>query len=213
MILQESKSQLPITITNNATQAASSRDSPVIPKRTRPGRPIEPHLNIDIVLIHLEQILQNCITLARIEPNDPNCHRAIHEKALPAGHRMNADEWVATLDVLGPSVRVTAVEVGVRRAVDGVAAVDDLAEDRGEFVVGGVARGPEGVAADGGDCVVVQVGYAGWLALVGAWIAVSLVLVLISGLTTTLTDQCATPAYQSVCGNSPPSPIAQDPAR
>jgi hypothetical protein len=81
---------------------------------------------------------------------------------------VDADERVAALDVLGPGVRVVAVEVGVRRAVDCIPAVDDLAELGGQLLVGGVARGPEGVAADGWDCVVVQVGYAGWLAFVGS---------------------------------------------
>jgi len=81
---------------------------------------------------------------------------------------VDAHERVAALDVLGPGVRVVAVEVRVRGAVDCVPAVDDPAEFRGEFLVGGVARGPEGVAADGWDCVIVQVGDAGWLALVGS---------------------------------------------
>jgi hypothetical protein len=81
---------------------------------------------------------------------------------------VHAHERVATLDVLGAGVGVVAVEVGVRGAVDGVAAVDDLAEFGREFLVGGVAGGPEGVAADGGDGVVVEVGYAGWLVFVDA---------------------------------------------
>jgi hypothetical protein len=151
--------------------------SPIIPKRTRPRRPVEPHLDINITLIHLEQILQNRIALASIQPNDPHRHRAVHEETLPACHRMYSDERMASLDVLGPCVWVVAVEVGVRGAVDGVFAVNDLAEVRGQLLVGGVARGPEGVAADGGDCVVVQVGYAGWLALVGAgcWCQLGLV--------------------------------------
>jgi len=85
---------------------------------------------------------------------------------------VHAHERVATLDILEACVSVVAVEVGVRGAVDGVATVDD-AEGWGELLVGGVAGCPEGVAADGRDGVVVQVGYAGWLALVdsveGCW--------------------------------------------
>jgi hypothetical protein len=157
VILHEEKSASSPAINHHD----SKQNSPVIPKRTRPSRPIEPHLNINIRLIHFEQVLQNRIALARIQPNDPHRHRAVHEQALPARHRMYADERVAALDILGPGVRVVAVEVGVRGAVDSVAAVDDLAESWGEFLVGGVARGPEGVPADGGDCVVVQVCYAG----------------------------------------------------
>ena len=146
----------------------TSKNSPVIPQRTRPRRPPKPHLNINIALINLIQILQNHIALRLVQPNDPLRHRAVHEKALPAGDRVHADERVAALDVLGACVGVVAVEVGVRGAVDSVAAVDDLAEFGREFLVGGVAGGPEGVAADGWDGVVVEVGYAGWLAFVDA---------------------------------------------
>lgn len=54
----------------------------------------------------------------------------------------------------------------MRGAVDSVLPIDELAEIGRQFLVSGVAGGPEGVTADGGDGVVVQVGYAGWLALV-----------------------------------------------
>jgi hypothetical protein len=155
-----------VSFWSSTTGQQPHQDSPVIPQRTRPRCPVEPHLDIDITLIHFEQILQNRIALSRIEPDNPHCHRAVHEEALPAGDGVGTDERVAALDVLGPGVRVVAVEVGVCRAVDCIPAVDDLAEFRGEFLVGRVARGPEGVAADGWDCVVVQVGYAGWLAFV-----------------------------------------------
>jgi hypothetical protein len=75
---------------------------------------------------------------------------------------------MAALDVLGPSMRVVAVEVGVRRAVNGVFPIDKFAEIGRQFLVSAVARGPERVAADGGHGVVVQVGYACWLAFVDA---------------------------------------------
>jgi hypothetical protein len=144
------------------------KNLPVIPQRTRPRRPPKPHLNINITLINLIQILQNHIALRLVKPHDPLGHRAVDEQALPAGDGVHADQRVAALDVLGACVGVVAVEVGVRGAVDGVAAVDDLAELGREFLVGGVAGGPEGVAADGWDGVVVQVGYACWLVFMDA---------------------------------------------
>jgi hypothetical protein len=198
-------------ITNNNEQTVQQH-SPIIPQRTRPRRPIEPHLNIDVALVHLEQILQNRIALARIQPDDPHRHGTVHEKTFPARHRVDADKRMAALDVLGPCVGVLAVEVGVCGTVDGVAAVDDLAEFRRQLLVGGVARGPERVAADFGDGVVVQVGYAGWLALVGSEIDVSL------GsnmrlLTAKLTDRCASLACRWVCGNWLQTPIWRDQAR
>ena len=75
---------------------------------------------------------------------------------------------MAALDVLGSSIGIIAVEVSVRRAEDGVAAVDDLAEFGRELLVSGVAGCPERVAADFGDGVVVEVSDACWLALVYA---------------------------------------------
>ena len=116
-----------------------AKHSPVIPKRTRPRSPPKPHLNINIALINLIQILQNHIALRLVQPDNALRHRAVDEQALPASDRVHAHERVAALDVLGAGVGVVAVEIGVRGAVDRVAAVDDFAELGGEFLVGGVA--------------------------------------------------------------------------
>ena len=132
-----------------------AKNSPVIPQRTRTRSPSKANLNINIALVHLVQVLQNRIALALIKPDNTLRHRAVHEQTLPACDGVHADQRVAALDVLGACVGVVAVEVGVCGAVDGVAAVDDLAEFGREFLVGGVAGGPERVAADAGDGVVV----------------------------------------------------------
>lgn len=145
-----------------------AKDSPVIPQCTRTRSPSKANLDINIALVHLVQILQNRIALALVKPDDTLRHRAVHEQTLPAGDGVHADERVSALDVLGACVGVVAVEVRVRGAVDGVAAVDDLAELGRELLVGGVARSPERVAADGGDGVVVQVRDACWLVFVDA---------------------------------------------
>ena len=145
-----------------------AKNSPVIPQRTRPRSPPKANLNINIALVHLVQVLQNRIALALIKPDNTLRHRAVHEQTLPACDGVHADQRVAALDVLGACVGVVAVEVGVCGAVDGVAAVDDLAELGRKLLVGGVAGGPERVAADGGDGVVVEVGDACWLVFVNA---------------------------------------------
>ena len=167
-----------------------AKDSPVVPQRTRTGSPVEANLNIDIALVHLVQVLQNCIALTLVKTDNALRHRAIHEQTLPAGDRVHADERVAALDVLGACIGVVAVEVGVCGAVDCVAAVDDLAELGRELLVGGVAGGPERVAADAGDGVVVKVGDACWLVFVDA----EGLSVCCSAVTsfTRHTDQCAT---------------------
>lgn len=189
----------------------SGKDSPVIPQRTRPRRPPKSHLNINITLINLIQILQNHIALSLIKTDDALRHRAVDEQALPARDRVHTDERVAALNVLGPCVGVVAVEVGVCRAVDGVAAVDDLAEFGREFLVGGVAGGPERVAADAGDGVVVEVGYACWLVFVDAG-GLSVCWIVVARLRK-LTDQCANLACRQACGNSLRNHSSSDPAK
>jgi hypothetical protein len=115
---------------------AAEKNSPIIPQRTRPRSPPKPDLNIHIPLIHFKQILQNRIALPIIQADNPLRHRAVDEQALPAGDRVHAHKRVAALDVLGPGVRIVAVEVGVRGAEDGVFAVDDFAEIGRQFLVG-----------------------------------------------------------------------------
>jgi len=66
-------------------------------------------------------------------------------------------DGVDALDVLGSRVGVVAVEVFVGADIDCFAAVDDLAEFGGEFGISCVSGGPEGVAAESGDRIIVQV--------------------------------------------------------
>lgn len=73
---------------------------------------------------------------------------------------------MSPLHVLWARRRVVAVEIRVSGAVDGVFPVDQAAEAGREFLICGVARGLERVAADGQDGVVVEVRYAGGLVLV-----------------------------------------------
>ncbi|KAL1987550.1 hypothetical protein VTN96DRAFT_3477 [Rasamsonia emersonii] len=138
----------------------------ILCQRTRPRRPPEPHLDIDVLLVHVEQIAQDQVTLGLVQPDNAHRHGAVHPEGLPAGDRMDTHERVFALDVLRPSMGIVPVEIGVRRPVDGGAAVDDLAEFRRQLLVRRVPAGPDGVAADRWHRVVVQVRDAGWLALV-----------------------------------------------
>lgn len=165
------------------------RDVPVVPQRRRPRRPFEPALDVDVLLIHLEQIPQDHVTLWLVQSNDPvlqseryegqqmsqtnsythgyaHRHRAIDIQRLPARRWVRSNQWVLALDVLRSRIRIITVEVSMRGTVDSVLAVNDAAKGGRELLVGAVAGGPKCVAADGGDGVVVQVCYAGWLALV-----------------------------------------------
>lgn len=142
------------------------KNPPIIPQRARPRRPIEAHLDIDAALKHIIQIIQHHVALRLVQPDNPHRHLPVHKQRLPPRARMHPHQWVLALDVLRARRRVLAVQVGVCRAVDGRLAVDELAEGRGELLVRAVAGRPEGVAADGGDRVIVQVRVARRLALV-----------------------------------------------
>lgn len=90
-----------------------SKDSPVIPQRTRPSSPVEANLNVNIALIHLVQVLQNRIALAVVKANDTFRHSTVDVETLPAGDGVHADKRVAALDVLGAGIGVITVEVRV----------------------------------------------------------------------------------------------------
>lgn len=133
---------------------------------TRPRRPAEPNLNVDVLLIHVVQIAQDQITLRLVEPDNPIRHGAVDPQRLPTRRGMDSDQRVRALNVLGSGGRVLAVQVRMCGPVDGVLTVDDCAEVRRQFLVRGVARCPERVATDGWDSVVMQVCDPRWLALV-----------------------------------------------
>lgn len=57
---------------------------PVVPQRTRVRCPFETALDINVALIHMEQVIQNGITLARIKADDAQGHGSVDEKRLPA---------------------------------------------------------------------------------------------------------------------------------
>lgn len=133
----------------------------VVPQGTGARSPLEPDLDVHVLLVHVVQVVQDQVALGLVETHDLLRHGAVDPEGFPAGGRVHAHDGVDALDVLGAGVGVIAVEVLVRADVDGLAAVDDLAELGAQFGVGGVPAGPEGVAAEGWDGVVVQVGDPG----------------------------------------------------
>ena len=66
-------------------------DSPVIPERARSGRPAEPHLYVDVALIHVVEVVEDGVALAAVEAHDAVGHGAVDPEGLPAGGRVNAD--------------------------------------------------------------------------------------------------------------------------
>lgn len=142
-----------------------NRDA-IIPQRARARSPVPPQLNIDILLIHIEQVSQNQVALRLVQTNNPICHGTIDEEGLPACGRMNPHKRMFTLNVLRSGVGILAVKIGVSTGVDCGLAVDHLAELWREFLVGAVPRRPESVTPDLGNSIVVQMRDSRRLALV-----------------------------------------------
>lgn len=139
---------------------------PVVPNGARVRRPFETHLDINILLIDIEQVIQDHITLGLVQANDTTRHRPVDEQGLPARGRVYPHQRVDSLNVLGSFFRMLSVQVWMSRDVDRLLPVDDLAEVRGQLLIGGVPTGPEGVTAHGRRGVDVQVRVARRLELV-----------------------------------------------
>ena len=52
----------------------------IIPQCARLRRPLEPHLDVNIILIHIIQIVQNHIAFGFVESNDLFGHGPVHEE-------------------------------------------------------------------------------------------------------------------------------------
>lgn len=103
---------------------------PVVPDSTGVRSPLESNLNIDILLVNIEKVVQDGITLRLIQANNLVAHRPVDKERLPSGSRVRPNNGMDPLNVLGPLLWVVAVEVRVRRPEDSLLAIDDLAETR-----------------------------------------------------------------------------------
>ncbi|RMZ68353.1 hypothetical protein GMOD_00009968 [Pyrenophora seminiperda CCB06] len=135
-----------------------NRDS-IIPKRRRPRCPPEAHLNVNILLVNIKEVVEKDVAFSLVKSNNAVGKRAVHPECFPSRRRMHTNEWVDALDVFWTGTKVVTVEVGVRATVHGFSTVDDLSESRRKFLIRGVARGPERVTPDLWNGVVVQMRY------------------------------------------------------
>lgn len=105
----------------------------------------------------IKEIAEYQIALILVKTNDALCKRSIDPEGLPSRRGMDADHRMDSFDVFRAGVWVISIEISMRGLVDSFATVDDLAESGRELLVCRVAAGPERVAADLGDGVVVEV--------------------------------------------------------
>ena len=138
---------------------------PIVPQCTCPWRPLESHLYVDILLIHVVQIVQYHITLSFIKPDNAIGHGSIDPEHFPAGCRMNPDKWMSPLDILGPCCGIILIKVRMSRAVHSLLAIDKLAEAGGELLVSGIPTGPKRVTTNRWYSVVVKMGNTSRLSL------------------------------------------------
>lgn len=66
----------------------------------------------------------------------------------------------------GAPLRMLAIEIGMCRAINCRLSIDYLSKGRRELLVGSVPTCPKGISPNAWYCVVVEMGYASWLALV-----------------------------------------------
>lgn len=138
---------------------------PVVPEGTGVGRPFETDLDIHVRLVDSKEIVENGIALRLVKANNLCGEETIHIERLPSSRGVHANQRVRSLNMLRSSLRVVPVQVGVRRSVDSVLAINDLAEVGGQLLIRRVSTGPERVTTNGRDRVVVQVSNTGRLAL------------------------------------------------
>ena len=79
---------------------------------------------------------------------------------------MNADNWMDPLDTLWACIGIVSVEIRVCRDINGLPAINDLAEFWTQFRVCAISACPKCITANGRNSIVVKVGNASRMLLV-----------------------------------------------
>jgi hypothetical protein len=111
----------------------------VVPERRGTRRPSEADLYIDILLVHVVQVIQYQIALVLVEAEYALGHRAVDPQRLPTSCGMNANKRMNSLHEFRASIWVFAIKVRVRTSIHGFLAVDDLSEGRAQLFISCVA--------------------------------------------------------------------------
>lgn len=107
---------------------AESRYIPVVPENRSSGCPSPAQLNVNVLLVYIIQIPKNYVALGLVKSHDPVGHGTVDPKGLPTGCRMNSNQRVNPLDVLGTSLGIISVQIGVCGPIHSGPSVNDLAE-------------------------------------------------------------------------------------
>lgn len=132
------------------------RKIPIIPEGACSRTPLESNLNIWVLLIDIIQVSQDDIALGLIKPNNTIGHRPVDPKRLPSCCGMNADQWVLTLHVPRPGLRVATLQIRVSRSIDGGLAINELAKLGRELLVCCVSACPERISSYSWNGVIVE---------------------------------------------------------
>lgn len=105
-----------------------SRYIPVVPENRSSRRPPPAQLDVNVLLVHIIQVSENDVALGLVKSHNSVCHGTVDPKGLPTGCRMNSNQRVNPLDVLGTSLRIISVQIGVCGPIHSGPSINDLAE-------------------------------------------------------------------------------------
>jgi hypothetical protein len=82
---------------------------PVVPKYRCSWSPFPSKLDIGILLIYVIQIVKDKVAFGLVEANNAHSHRAVDPKSLPPRDGVNSHQWMGTLNVFWPCLRIFPV--------------------------------------------------------------------------------------------------------
>ncbi|KAH3667957.1 hypothetical protein OGAPHI_001711 [Ogataea philodendri] len=128
--------------------------------------PLEPDLNVSVLLVNIKQVVEDKVRLHRRQTNNSLGHSSVNVQRFPSGSRVSSHQRMNSLDLLWTSKWVLSVEVSVSRNKDCLLTVEELLELLGKLVVSSVSRRPQGVTTSLWNSIQVQVSNTSWTLLV-----------------------------------------------
>jgi hypothetical protein len=111
---------------------------PVVPKCGCTRTPLESHLDIDVLLIHIIQVVEDDIALSSIQANDTISHGSVNPQRLPSRSWMYTNERMDTFNVFWSLLWVISVQIRMCAAVHGFLSVNYRPEARRELFICGI---------------------------------------------------------------------------